>query len=328
MVGLGLISGQALADGQEEKDFEIYGEVEVRSVSRDDIDLDTFVDKARLGMKGDHPLKKFDDLEARWQIEYDLPLNSLATDDVERGDAAVLKAQINLQGGSGELIAGRQNNGLVDTKKMDQFRNDSGVFLLRPDRVGDTLSYVTPSFAGLHGYGQLVSDAYTDVATDPETGETTSGAQSDDIDATVFGINYFSDNVYFGLSRFEVYELFTGEQELTSLGFSVSFGDFSVFGTFQDESYDEFSVAGLGVAYGVNDWTFKVGHTMFEDDANLAGETSNDEGAATTLLANYKLGNGISTFVQYIDYDSEAEAGGFGGDAISVGIDVAISKRF
>jgi len=328
MVGLGLVSGQALADEHDDKNFEIYGEVEVRSVSRDDVDLDTFVDKARLGMKGTHPLKKFEDLNGRWQIEYDLPVNSLATDDVDRGDAAVRKAQINLQGAFGEIIAGRQNNGLVDTKKMDQFRNDSAVFLRGPDRVGNTLAYVTPSFAGLHGYGQLVSDAYTEEATDPETGETTSGAQSDDIDATVFGINYYSDNVYFGLSRFEVDELFTGEQELTSLGFSVSFGAVAVFGTFQDESYDEFSVAGLGVSYAVHDWTFKVGHTMFEDDANLSGETTNDEGAATTLLANYQLGKGISTFVQYIDYDSEAETGGFGGDAISVGIDVAISKLF
>ena len=327
-IGLGLFCGHAQADESDGKKFEIYGEVEARSVNRDGVDHDTFVYNARLGMKGTHPLKKFDNLKARWQIEYDLPLNSLATDAQDTGDAAVRKAQINLQGAFGEIIAGRQNNGLVDTKKMDQFRNDSGVFLRGPDRVGNTIGYVTPIFSGFHGYGQLVSDAFTSEVTNPDTGETTSGQQSDDIDATTFGINYNSDNIYVGLSRFEVDDFFTGEQELTSLGFSVSFGSFGVFGTFQDEDFDAFTVAGLGVSYAVNDWTFKLGHTMFEDDANLSGESADDEGSATTLLANYALGDGVGTFIQYIDYDSDAETGGVGSDAISIGIDVAISKMF
>ena len=116
---------------------------------------------------------------------------------------------------------------------------------------------------------RLVSDAFTEEATDPVTGITSNGEQSDDIDATTIGINYLTDNVYVGLSRFDVDELYTGEQELTSLGFQVGFGDFAVFGTYQDESYDDFTVAGLGVAYSINDWTLKAGYTTFEDDANL-----------------------------------------------------------
>ena len=327
-VSLSLLCSTAQAAEDGSRNIEIYGEVEVRSVSRDDVDHDTFVDKARLGMKGDHPLEKFENLEARWQIEYNLPVNSLGTDSVDSGDSEVRKAQINLQGGFGEFIFGRQNNGLVDTKKMDQFRNDSGVFLRGPDRVGNTISYITPSISGFHAYGQAVADAFTGEATDPDTGVTSSGSESDDVDATTFGINYVSDNVYVGLSRFDVDELYTGEQELTSLGFQVGFGDFAVFGTYQDESYDDFTVAGLGVSYAFDAWTLKLGHTVFEDDANLGGESSDDEGAATTLLANYALGDGIGVFVQYIDYDSDAEDGGFGGDAISVGIDAAISKVF
>lgn len=90
---------------------------------------------------------------------------------------------------------------------MDQFRNDSAVLLRGPERVSNTLAYLTPGFSAFHGYGQLLADAYTEEATDPESGETTSGTQSDDIDATVFGINYYSDNVNIGLSRFEVDEL-------------------------------------------------------------------------------------------------------------------------
>ena len=154
-ISLGLLCSTTQADEESDKKFEIYGELEVRSVDRDDVDLDTFLDKARLGMKGTHPLEKFNDLKARWQIEYNLPVNSLGTDAEDTGDAAVRKAQINLQGGFGELIFGRQNNGLVDTKKMDQFKNDSGVFLRGPDRVGNTISYVTPSFSGFHAYGQI-----------------------------------------------------------------------------------------------------------------------------------------------------------------------------
>ncbi len=327
-LSFGLLCNPTLADENTDKKFEIYGELEVRSVDRDGIDHDTFVDKARIGMKGTHPVEKFNDFKTRWQIEYDLPLNSLATDDVDSGDARVRKAQINLQGHFGEFIFGRQNNGLVDTKKMDQFRNDSGVFLRGPDRIGNTISYVTPSFSGFHGYAQVAADAFTEESTDPVTEVTTNGEQSEDIDATTFGINYLTDNVYVGLSRFDVDEFYTGELELTSLGFQVGFGDFAVFGTHQDESFDDFTVAGLGVSYALNDWTFKLGHTVFEDDANLAGETSDDEGAATTLLANYSLTDHVGLFVQYIDYDSDAEDGGFGGDAISIGVDASLSKLF
>ena len=116
-ISLGFVSNFAHADEDNDKKFEIYGEVEVRSVDRDDVDLDTFVDKARIGMKGTHPLEKFNDLKARWQIEFNLPVNSLGTDAEDTGDTEVRKAQINLQGGFGEAIFGRQNNGLVDTKK-------------------------------------------------------------------------------------------------------------------------------------------------------------------------------------------------------------------
>ena len=298
------------ADGK----FEIYGEVEVRSVDRDDTDLDTFVDKARVGMKGTHPIPKFSDLNGRWQIEANLPVNDLATNDTDQDEVATRKANISLQGGFGELIFGRQNNILAETKKIDSFKNDSGVFLLAPDRLGNAISYVTPSFSGLHGYVQVASDA--------DAEDSDGNGEDEDFDATVFGLNYLNDNLFVGASYYEVDEDFpSGEVELTSFGFNYSIADWSLFGTYQDEDVTEYNVAGLGVAYNFNDWTLKLGHRKFEEDIE------DTEGSASHLAAIYSFGNNINVFIQYVDYDSDAEDLG-NGDAISIGIDTAISKVF
>ncbi len=299
----------------EDNKFEIYGEVEARSIDRDDTDLDTFVDKARIGLKGAHVLPRFTDLKARWQLEFDLPVNDLATQDKDDDDVGTRKANISLQGGFGELIFGRQNNILAETKKMDSFKNDSGAFLFAPDRLGNAISYVTPTFSGLHGYVQVASDA--------DAEDTDGNGEDEDFDATVFGLNYFGESFFAGISRYEVDEEFpSGEVELTSFGFNYSFGQFSVFGTYQDESVTEATVAGLGLAYNLDPWTFKVGHTNFEED------TDNTEGTATHLLASYAFGNNINAFIQYVDYDSDAEQDLGRGDAISIGIDASISKLF
>jgi len=75
----------------DDNNFEIIG-----SVDRDELDLDTFVDSARLGFKRLQILPKARGLKLRWQLEFDLPTNSLASNDVDRGDAALRKGQINL----------------------------------------------------------------------------------------------------------------------------------------------------------------------------------------------------------------------------------------
>ncbi|WP_163833681.1 porin [Spartinivicinus ruber] len=316
-------SNSILAASQgKEDDIELYGEIEVRSVNREATDLDTFVDKARIGLKGAHELSNMAGSKARWQIEYNLPVNGPANSSTDTGDVSLRKALVSLQGGYGEFIFGRQNNILADTKKIDTFKNDSGTFLFAPDRVGNAISYVTPTISGFHGYVQLATDAFT---------ETPSGDE-DEVDATIFGINYSDDTFYFGISRFDSEsDYIPTEIGVTSLGFSVSFGDFSVFGTYQDEE-DDTQAYGLGLGYSMNDWTFKTGVNGFTSDKDGSGKSfgrmdgDDDEGNAVFFLAEYALGHGVSTFAQYVYYDDDAEDEGFGGSAFSVGIAADISR--
>ncbi|MCX4029691.1 porin [Endozoicomonas sp. SM1973] len=306
-------------------DIELYGEIEVRSVNREAKDLDTFVDKARMGLKGAHVLNNMSGTKARWQIEYNLPVNSNALSSTDTGSVSLRKANVSLQGDFGEFIFGRQNNILADTKKIDTFKNDSGTFLFTPDRVGNAISYVTPTMGGFHGYIQLATDTQPTVDNDSE------------VDATIFGINYSDDTFYFGISRFDSDNEYPAtELGVTSLGFSVSFGDFSVFGTYQDEE-DDTQTYGLGVGLSMNDWTFKTGVNGFKSDNDgpastifkgsvVAPDGNDDEGNAVFFLAEYALGKGVSTFAQYVYYDDDAEDETFGGSAFSVGIAADISR--
>ncbi|WP_165839971.1 porin [Motiliproteus coralliicola] len=295
------VSGSVLAEAGP---FTIYGTVEVRSVDRDDTDLDTFVDAARLGAKQSIKLDKFDDLEARWQIEFDLANNAgLGTDDRDVGDVGVRKAQINLKNGFGEAIFGRQNNLMAAAKKIDQFKNDSGVFTQGPDRVGNALSYVTPSFGPVNGFVQVISDVDADDSTPAE-----------DADGYTLGLSVVGDSYDVQASYYEVDEDFdSGEVELTSLGGSVSLGLLGVFATYQNEEVTGNELMGLGASYKVEDVTFKAGYRAFDNDAS-------QEGSAVHLLADYDLGEGVSAFVQYVEYDSDAETNFGHGDALSVGV--------
>jgi len=309
-----------LSVAAEDSNFEIYGDVEVRSVDRDDVDLDTFVDTARLGLKGLQLLPKAQGIKLRWQLEFDLPKNSLATDGEDSNDVGTRKAQVNLQGGFGEFILGRQNNLLASTKKLDTFRNDSGVFLIGPDRVGNAISYVSPSAGGIKGFLQIVSDA--DAESTPETEDGVVINENEDVDATIVGLEFSLANFSGTLGRYEVDDSFpSGEVELNSLGVSVALGSFEIFSTYQDETIEDIEVFGIGAAFNTSNWTYKLGVTTFEND------TANTEGTATHLIAIRDLGNSSNVFIQYVDYDSDAESDG-NGDALSVGIATSISKLF
>ena len=285
----------------------LYGTVEARTVDRDGVDLDSFLDAARLGAKQVIKRDKFDDLRARWQMEYDLPTNgSLGTADRDVGDVGIRKAQINLISDSyGELIVGRQNNLMAQAKKIDQFKNDSGAFVIGPDRIGNAISYVTPSFGGVNGYAQVISDVDSD---------TTGGVPDKDLDGTTFGVSLVGDNYDLQASIYDVNSNFdSGEVELLSLGGSVSLGSLGVFATVQSEDVSGTDMWGLGASYRLNDTTFKAGYSTTDNDAG-------GEGSYIQLLADYDLGQGVSAFAQYIEYDSDAEDTLGKGDALSVGI--------
>ncbi|MEH6812281.1 MAG: porin [Motiliproteus sp.] len=295
-------AGTALA---EKGPFNIYGKVEARTIDRDDVDLNSFVDKARLGLKQTIKLDKFDDLRVRYQIEFDLPTNSLATKSTDSDDVFVRKAQINLLGGFGEVIIGRQNHLMAQAKKIDQFKNDSGPFAMGPDRIGNALSYVTPSFNGINGYVQVIADADDNTIPGP----------AKNLDGTTFGISLVGDMYDVQTSYYDVDSDFdSGAVELTSLGGSVSLGSMGLFGTYQSEDVSNVDMVGVGVSYKMNDTTLKLGYSNTDNDAGL-------EGSYIQLLAHYNMGEGVSTFVQYIEYNSDAETTLGKGDALSVGIE-------
>lgn len=288
--------------------FNLYGTVEARTVSRDNVDLDSFLDAARLGVKQTIKLDKFDDLRVRYQIEFDLPINKgLATDGTDSGDVSIRKAQINLLGGFGEVIIGRQNHLMAQAKKIDQFKNDSGAFVLGPDRIGNAISYVTPSFNGVNGYVQVIGDVDSDAVG-------VGGVKDNDLDATTFGVSVVGDMYDVQASYYDVSEDFdSGGVELTSLGGSVSLGSMGVFATYQSDDISGTDMWGAGASYKVSDTTLKAGYSTTDNDAGL-------EGSYIQLLADYDMGQGVSAFVQYIDFDSDAETTLGKGDALSVGI--------
>ncbi|MEH6648911.1 MAG: porin [Motiliproteus sp.] len=300
-------AGTALA---EVGPFNIYGQVEARTVDRDDTDLDSFLDAARLGVKQSVQLDKFDDLQVRYQIEFDLPTNSTGTDSRDVDEVGVRKAQINLIGNFGEVIIGRQNHLMAQAKKIDQFKNDSGAFVMGPDRIGNALSYVTPSFGPVNGFVQVISDVDAADAT-----------PADDADGTTVGLSVVGEMYDVQASYFDVSEDFdSGEVELTSVGGSVSIDNLGLFATYQSEDVSNVDMMGVGVSYQINDTTLKLGYSNTDNDAGL-------KGSYVQLLADYDLGEGVSAFAQYIEYDTDAETTLDKGDALSVGIKYAFGTE-
>lgn len=284
--------------------FNLYGTLEARSVARDNVDLDTFMDAARLGVKQVIKLDKFDDLRVRYQLEFDLPTNSTGTDDKDVAEVGVRKAQINLLGNFGEVIFGRQNNLMAQAKKVDQFKNDSGVFTQGPDRIGNAISYVTPSFGPVNGFVQVISDVNADQS-----------SNTDDTDGYTAGFSVVGEMYDVQASYYDISEDFdSGKVELTSLGGSVSLGSMGLFATYQNNDVTGEELLGAGVSYKINDVTLKAGYRTTDNDLNKDGD-------AIHLLADYDMGQGLSAFVQYVDYNSKAETNFAGaGDAVSVGI--------
>ncbi|MEH6650356.1 MAG: porin [Motiliproteus sp.] len=297
-------AGTALA---EVGPFNIYGQVEARTVDRDDTDLDSFLDAARLGVKQSVQLDKFDDLQVRYQIEFDLPTNSTGTDSRDVDEVGVRKAQINLIGNFGEVIIGRQNHLMAQAKKIDQFKNDSGAFVMGPDRIGNALSYVTPSFGPVNGFVQVISDVNADQTT-----------ATDDADATTLGLSVVGEMYDVQASYYDVSEDFdTDKVELASVGGSVSLDNLGLFATYQSEDFSNVDMFGIGASYQLNDTTLKIGYSATDND-NFNGVLK--EGSYVQLLADYDLGEGVSAFAQYIEYDTDAETTLDKGDALSVGI--------
>ena len=163
----GLISAAAVAAVPlsavaDESNLNLYGTVDVRAISADGNDLDTQVSTLRLGVKGVQDLPSIDSMDIRWQIEFDLPKNSVATGGNDTGDVSVRKANVSMQGDFGEVILGRQNNLAAGAFLVDQFKNSSGAFIQGSYRVGNALGYVTPSMGGLKAFFQVANDADAD----------------------------------------------------------------------------------------------------------------------------------------------------------------------
>ncbi len=308
----------AVVAADDDHKVELYGVAEVRTAFRDDNDVDTFVDAARLGAKGSHPLSAIGlaGIGGRWQIEFDLPVNAgLATDDVDRGDVALRKALVHFYGGFGEVIYGRQNNQLAETKKMDQFKLDSGEFLRGPDRIGNTVTYITPTFlGGLQIVGQI--------ATDGDVSNNAGGDQDEDVDATNVGVNYYNGPIALNFARYDTdQDDPNGELALNSFGASYSGSNWSVFGTYQNENETEYDTGGIGGSFNVDNWTLKAGVRYFEEDIN------NTEGTALHFLADYALSPYANAYITYVYYDDDAEDAGFE-SVIGVGAAISFEKTF
>ena len=310
-----------LASQAQDPSLEFYGQVEYRLVQRESIDLDGFIDKARVGLVGLKQLEFVPGVRARGQIEFDLPNNgSIASASTDSGEVKIRKAQVGLKGGFGELIVGRQNHLYADTYKIDAFKNDSGAFEASVFRIGNAITYVTPKF------GDAV-DLYLQIANDV-------GDDEEDIDLYTVGGSAAFGGLDVRLAYSNLEDDGTGSAgiglggDTIGLGVSYSFGPASVFGSYEKYDFNEVAGSvgdgdswGLGVAYsGVEHLTLKAAY--YTNSADNAGNAiTNGDNDAVYLLADYELGSGVSTFVQYVFFDEDAAESYQGRDsALSVGI--------
>ncbi|RDE19594.1 porin [Motiliproteus coralliicola] len=176
------VAGALTAPMIAQADATLYGIAQFRGVAEDDKSFNSKMAKTRLGVKGTVD-NDIEGLTTGFQFEWEFDGNGSATSATNSSSVAMRKSNVYMKGDFGILSLGRQNNPANPAEAMtDILGNDSAAFHMNPDRLGNVVAYVTPTFGGFHAVAAVISEGSSDTDSD--------ALGADDVDATVLAVNW------------------------------------------------------------------------------------------------------------------------------------------
>jgi len=308
------VAGALTAPMVAQADATLYGISEVRLNMTEDEDADVRVSKMRLGVKGDVAFENVEGASGFYGMEWEFNANANGTgaqglegaSSSVANEVTVRKAFAGVKTGFGTFIGGRQNNPVDATEVTDIFTDASnGHALNNPDRLGNSLAYVTPSFNGVEAYAAMVLDG---ADTDAE----------EDVDGYVLGATYRGNGLTVAAGYWSFDENYidgtavttgTAERDFWSLGASYSFGDATVMANYQDRETGSEDIEAYSIAatYAIGNATLKAGY--YDSEVDDAGTASDVDSKTFALNATYALGKKASAYVEWSNTDIDRGVG-------------------
>eukprot|EP00764_Aduncisulcus_paluster_P003306 gnl/Carplike_NY0171/1506_a2047_735.p1 GENE.gnl/Carplike_NY0171/1506_a2047_735~~gnl/Carplike_NY0171/1506_a2047_735.p1 ORF type:complete len:325 (-),score=54.44 gnl/Carplike_NY0171/1506_a2047_735:104-1078(-) len=296
------VAGAMTAPIVAQADATLYGSFRIGLHSAEDTDLDLRDESTRIGIKGDVDLGLEDTKGLfHWEANVDTADNA--------GDMfAARLAYMGATGSWGTALVGRQYHPhylLVNlpTDIFDSATSDAGEWNQLGNnvhkRVDNTISYASPVMGGFQFIGGAVVAA--------------SGSDSDDVaDSDMDGYNvaakYTAGDLYVAASYGDVQEdVLGGTNDIETWGVAASYqiADLGLAAKYETQEvkddYDE-TAWELAATYDIGATQLQARYSDFNEDI------ADEDGSQWAVGVQHKLGKKGRVWVNYFDFDSDAEA--------------------
>ncbi|AUJ71240.1 porin [Pseudoalteromonas sp. NC201] len=275
---------------QANAEVDVYGKANVSVQSSDDgagSATEIKSNASRFGFKGSEKLDS--GLEVIYKLEFQVDVS----DADSKGDKDNITARnqyVGLKGNFGEVVIGRNDTALKQSQgKLDQFNDLEGdikVLFKGENRLGDSISYKSPSFNGFRVLGSFIAE-------DSEEGE-----------------NGFSTALTYGdagLKESAVYAAIAADSEVNgydTVRFTVQgkVADFKLGAMYQtQEKVDGNAEADgylLNAAYKLGNATLKAQYQVIDFDAG-------DKVDGVSVGVDYKLAKNAKVYGFYSTFDAD-----------------------
>ncbi|PAX99394.1 porin [Pseudoalteromonas sp. HM-SA03] len=271
-------------------EVDVYGKANVSVQSSDDgagSVTEIKSNASRFGFKGSEKLDS--GLEVIYKLEFQVDVS----DADSKGDKDNITARnqyVGLKGNFGEVVIGRNDTALKQSQgKLDQFNDLEGdikVLFKGENRLGDSISYKSPSFNGFRVLGSFIAE-------DSEEGE-----------------NGFSTALIYGdagLKESTIYTAIAADSEVNgydTVRFTVQgkVADFKLGAMYQTQEKVDGSAEAdgylLNAAYKLGNATLKAQYQVIDFDAG-------DKVDGVSVGVDYKLAKNAKVYGFYSTFDAD-----------------------
>ncbi|MEZ7206628.1 porin [Pseudoalteromonas sp. DY56-GL79] len=275
---------------QANAEVDVYGKANVSVQSSDDgagSVTEIKSNASRFGFKGSEKLDS--GLEVIYKLEFQVDVS----DADSKGDKDNITARnqyVGLKGNFGEVVIGRNDTALKQSQgKLDQFNDLEGdikVLFKGENRLGDSISYKSPSFNGFRVLGSFIAE-------DSEEGE-----------------NGFSTALTYGdagLKESAIYAAIAADSEVNGndmVRFTVQgkVADFKLGAMYQTQEKVDGSAEAdgylLNAAYKLGNTTLKAQYQVIDFDAG-------DKVDGVSVGVDYKLAKNAKVYGFYSTFDAD-----------------------
>lgn len=290
------VAGAMTAPVVAQADATLYGNVEVEAIFAEDADADVQVDDARIGVKGSDETS-IDGVSSIYQIELEFnPEDTISDND---GKTTVRLAYAGLTGGFGTALAGRMTNPVDSTESLDMYSESvsNDYYFKNPDRLGNSIAYVSPTFSGLNVYAAIVMEGASGSTSSLKDGNPGTGSNG----------NTYDDGDREDLDGYLVGADFEMAGFTANLGYWKFDGEGDVLGGPESDG-DDMDMWSLSLGYSWNALSFLLNYQETENyrDGAYADNLAYKMADTTTwaLGAEYALEN-TTLGITYMDYEEE-----------------------